>query len=467
MPAKLLSIGFCLVAMTGACDGNNPPATDVVGDTNRPDGDVTVTDTTTTPDVSTQAGTVKALRVEAQQVTCNPDSIVDVNPSVTLNGAVVISPRFDASPSATPNSHDGFYVADADGGAYSGITIRVPVALAAALVPGDVVDLTGQLKEAFCLTEVDVATLTKKTPVTPLAPVPVAAADLAVEAYESMLVKVTGVTVTATANGGVYEADPGDFQVSYQFADYRLSLTDGATYDLTGVLRYAFGKWQLIPRSAADVVPQGGGTITAITAIQGAAVSTSCPNPDTQFVNGSSGLQVQGVVLVGNHYLTATLDGYIISDGTQNPYSAILISVSSNPKTSFVPGDEVKLTGDHQEFYCNTQLRVASIEKVGGPLALPAPLALAKNPSAEDLEKDEGMLVEMSGVVAATYDADKRQVTTDAGVGIDYGIMGPDAFAEGLAIATKTLTTLRGIVRFSRGSYRISPRFAEDMVVAP
>ena len=93
-------------------------------------------------------------------------------------------------------------------------------------------------------------------------------------------------------------------------------------------------------------------------------------------------------------------------------------------------------------------------------------MSLAKNASAEDLEKHEGMLVEMAGVVAGTYNADKRAVTTDAGIDVDYGIMGPEGFDDGAAIVGKTVT-VRGVVRFSRGSYRISPRDAADMIVAP
>jgi hypothetical protein len=106
------------------------------------------------------------------------------------------------------------------------------------------------------------------------------------------------------------------------------------------------------------------------------------------------------------------------------------------------------------------------MQKTGGPSALPAPAALAKNPSVEEIEKYEGMLVEMNDVACTTYNADMRQVGTDAGVGVDYGIMGPEAFADGALIAGKT-ATIRGIVRFSRGNYRISPRNEGDMIPNP
>ena len=470
MNAKLIPAALLLaLAGTPACDGNDEPATDVTVDTNRPDADSTgetTPDTTPTPDVVTQAGSVKAAQVEATAVTCDPQGFVDVNPAGALNNVVVTTPKFDASPDED-GTIDGYYVADQDGGAYSGIMLRVPAAVrpAADLTPGAVIDVTGQLKEVFCWTQLEVATITIKTPVTAPSPLSVPnPGDIANEAYESMLVKVSGVTIAKASEAVGWKFTPGDVEVGFAFPGF-IGLTEGQQYDITGVVRVNFGKFQLVPRGPSDVVLTSV-TSTGITDIQGSAVSLTCPDPDKMFVNGAAGVQLEGIVLVGNHYITGTLDGYVITDGSQNPYSAVLVNISNNPKTSFAPGDRVRLTGDHQEFYCNTQMRASSMEKIGGPETLPAPVSLAKNPSAEDLEKHEGMLVEMTGIVASTYNADKRQVDTDAGVGIDYGIMGPDAFADGAAIAGKT-ATVRGIVRFSRGNYRISPRAADDMIVAP
>lgn len=468
MNAKLIPAALLLtLAGAPACDGNDEPATDVIVDTTSPDttgGDTTTpTDTTTTPDVVTQAGTVKAAQVEATAVTCDPQGFVDVNPAGALNDVVVTTPKFDASPDKD-GTIDGYYVADQDGGAYSGILLRVPAAVrpAADLAPGDVIDVTGQLKEVFCWTQLEVATITIKSKIAAPAPLSVPSpGDLTNEAYESMLVKVSDVTVVKASAAGGWKFTPGDIEIGFAFPGF-IGFTEGQQYDITGVVRVNFGKHQLVPRGPSDVV-QKSVTTTGITDIQSSAISLACPNPDQMFVNGASGIQLEGIVLVGNHYITGSLDGYVLTDGSQNPYSAVLINIANSPKTSFAVGDRVRLTGDHQEFYCNTQVRASVMEKIGGPETLPAPVALAKNPSAEDLEKHEGMLVEMTGVTASTYNADKRQVDTDAGVGVDYGIMGPEAFAEGAAIAGKT-ATIRGIVRFSRGNFRISPRSADDMI---
>ena len=464
IPAAL----FAVLAGVAACDGNDEPASDVRVDTGTPDvevtGDTTPTDNGT-PDVVTTAGSVKAAQVEAESVTCDPAGFVDVNPLASLQNVIVTTPKFDASPNEDATI-DGYYVADQDGGAYSGILLRVPAAFrpATELVPGDVIDVTGQLKEVFCWTQIEVASITPKSKVAAPAPLVVGnPSDIAGEAYESMLVTVKNVTIAAASASGGFKFTPGDIGIGFSFPGF-IGLTIGQTYDITGVVRLNFNAYQLVPRGPADVVLTSV-TTSGITDIQSSAISTSCPNPNTQFVNGAAGVQVTGIIAVGNHYITGSLDGYVITNGSQDPYSGILVNISNTPKTTFQVGDEVKITGDHQEFYCNSQLRVSSMEKTGGPATLSAPVTLAKNPSPEDLEKHEGMLVTMSGIVAGTYNADKRAVTTDAGVDIDYGIMGPVDFDDGAAIAGKT-ATVTGIIRFSRSSYRISPRNTADMVPA-
>lgn len=467
---KLLA-ALLIAGLAPACDGNDEPASDVTPDTSAPDTTPdgtpdTSPDTTPPPDIVVTAGTVKAAQVEATAVTCNPQGFVDVNPAAALNDVVVTTPKFDASPDED-GTIDGYYVADQDGGAYSGILLRVPAANrpAADLVPGDVVDVTGQLKEVFCWTQIEVATITVKTQVaapTPLVvPTP---GDIANEAYESMLVRVNDVTIAKASAAGGWKFTPGDVEIGFAFPGF-IGLTEGSVYDITGVVRLHFNKYQLVPRGPSDVVLKSV-TTSGIADIQGSAISLACPNPDQMFVNGPSGIQLTGVVLVGNHFITSTLDGYVVSDGSQNPFSAVLVNISNSPKTNFQVGDEVRITGDHQEFFCNTQIRATAMEKTGGPAATPAPVTLAKDASAEDLEKHEGMLVEMADVACSTYNADKRQVDTDAAVGIDFGIVGPDAFAEGAAIVGKTITA-RGIVRFSRGNYRISPRAADDLIPNP
>ncbi|MFO0746792.1 MAG: hypothetical protein U1F43_14135 [Myxococcota bacterium] len=465
---SILAFGPAALALV-ACDGNNGDTDTSKSDTTSTNdstatttnGDssstTTTTDTSVSPDVTVTPGTVKSAQVEAETVTCDPASIVDVNPQESLTDVVVTAPKFDASPSAQPGTFDGYYVADQDGGAYSGITLRVPVALAAALVPGDVVDLTGQLKEAFCLTEIDVSTITKKTPVTAPTPITVAAADLANEAYESMLVKVEGVTISASTVTGVYESDPGDFQVSYGFPGFFLQLEAGKKYNLTGVLRYAFSKWQLVPRSLADVEPEGGTPTSTIADIQGNADSTGCT---ANSIQNFATYAVNGTLQTGKFTVTAKLDGYYLTDGSTDDYSGVLLNVDTTAATNFAAGDTVAITAQQVEFYCLTELKVLTITKTGSGGALPAAKAVAKTVTEADLEKYEGMLVDVSDVTV-TGDDTHGAATTDGVFYIDNGIMG-----AGFTLPAKDThyTHVIGIVRYSFSKYRVQPRTAADLV---
>jgi len=208
--------------------------------------------------------------------------------------------------------------------------------------------------------------------------------------------------------------------------------------------------------------------LTPIADIQSSATSLNCTDPGRQFVDGADGLLVEGVVIVGKHYLADGLDGYVISDGTTAPYSAILVAVPSALGTDLQVGEIVRVHGRHQEFFCNTQLSVTAVEPRGFSRDHDT-LAIALEPGTPvaEIEQYEGMLLALQDVEALSYDPTLRQVPTSFGVGIDYGIMGAPAFAQGAAFAGQHLDFAVGILRFSRGTYRISPRDAADIRVTP
>jgi hypothetical protein len=248
-----------------ACDGNNDSTTlptdtksDATSEVTNPTDTGTGTGTETTPtETVTTPGTVKALQAEADIATCDPTKIATVNPSVTLTGVVVTSPKYDAFTPTVPGkvALDGYYVADADGGAWSGIAVVVDRAQATAFVPGDVLDVQGSLEEYYCFTQVKATSVTAKSPTTAPAPIQVQGANIKEEAYEGMLVTVKGVTVTEALQGGVYKVDPGAFLIGHAGFDFFLAMDVGATYDVTGQVNFSFNEYRLIPRTAADSVP--------------------------------------------------------------------------------------------------------------------------------------------------------------------------------------------------------------------
>lgn len=468
MNAKLIPAAlFAIVAGFSGCDGNDDPATDVKVDTGSPDGDATTSpdiEVVPQPDVTQGDGSVKAAQTEAASVTCDPAGFVDVNPATSLKDVVVTTAKFDASPAAAPASIDGYYVADQNGGAYSGIVVRVPAAArpAAELVPGDVIDVTGQLTEVFCLTQLEAVSVTKKGTATPPAAVSVAsAADAGNEAYESMLVKVSGVTIeAASANGGSKLAG-SDVAVGFDLSVGFVDLKVGGKYDITGIMGYEFSKWTIQPRGPTDitVIELPPSDTVSISSLQDSTISKTCATPAPNFVNGLNDVTIEGVALVGNYGSNA--DQIIVSDGTQSTYSAIQVRFPAGSIT-VAPGDNVKAVGDHVEYYCLTQLNNATVTKTAGTLTAPGPLVVDK--ATTDLEPYEGMLVEMNNVQIIADDTHGAG-TTDGVFLVDKTIMG-SAF-DLPSLTGKTLATLRGVVFYSFDKFRVSPRSAADLVVAP
>ena len=324
------------------------------------------------------------------------------------------------------------------------------------------IDVTGQLKEVFCLTQFEAVTVTKKgTGTAPAAVTLNSAADAANEAYESMLVKVSGVTIeAASANGGLKLAG-SDVGVNFDIAEGFIDLKVGGKYDLTGIMGYEFSKWQLQPRSPADitVVELPPTDTVAITSLQDSTISKTCATPAPNFVNGLDDVSIEGVVLVANYGTNA--DQIIVSDGTQSSYSAIQVRFAAGSFTGAV-GDNVTATGDHVEFYCLTQLNNSTVVKTAGTITAPAPVVVDK--ATTDLEPYEGMLVELSNVQLLADDG-FGAATTDGIFLVDKTIMG-GSFNVANVIG-KTYSKVTGVVFYSFDKYRVAPRSAADLVAAP
>lgn len=458
---KPAALAFALSLSLAACgmDDDDPqtdttsPTDTAVTDTMAPDG--TVADTYSPPaDIPMTPGTVKNLRAISQDAGCNPEGIVNIDPAVTLSQVVVTTPRFEPA-----DGLHGYYVADQEGGEFSGIAISIDATEETNFVPGDVLDLTGELVEFYCFSQVSVATYTAGTPIAAPTPVEVAPAALGQEANEGRLVTVKDVTVLEAAGGGTY-AVTGGFIVDHDF-DFFLTMDVGANYDLTGVVKWSFNAWRLMPRTTNDIRKLGGGTGTAITAIQSGTDSAECTANSIQ--NFATGLQVTGVITTQRIDLAASLHGYFISDGTQDDYSGIQIAVNKSLATNYAVGEVVTLTGRHIEFYCMTQLTADTIDVVSdSALTVPDPRVIAKGLSNADLEKVEGMLVTMEDVTV-TGETEFGEAETDGGVLIDKRLMG-SAFA--VPAADTELASVTGVLHYSFSHYRIAPRSAADLVEA-
>jgi hypothetical protein len=491
-PSLLLS--SMLAVATPACDGDNGntnnPRPDTTTGTDTSTGNDTTTgtdtstgnDTTTNPDVPVGDRDVKSLQAEAEAANpasvCDADqankAFVNINPAVTVKGVVVTSPRFDAFKNTndpTKNLH-GYYVADASGGAWSGILVTVPASQNTEFAVGDTLDVSGQLLDYYCNTQISADSITKIGTGTPPAPLQVNAADAVSEALEGVVVSLQGVEVIRqkTSSSGTpiqaFEVKGQDETAFELAADFfrPLGVAVGGKYHVTGVMKFAFGARQLHPRNAGEVVFAAEVGTTTIVAIQSAAASTACTG-----IFAGLPAKLTATIASAKHFATGDLDGYYVTDGTSEPFSGLQVTVAKSANTNFAVGDVVEINGVHRERFCMTQFDATSITKTGDGGTVPAPVVLANDISQADFEKYEGMLVEFNNLTIgerhthAQSSEYAKPFTTNATPMIDWTLL------SGMNVIPPVgtqLSALRGFVRESFETRRVCPRTAEDMVTA-
>jgi len=160
---------------------------------------------------------------------------------------------------ATGFDGDKFFISMPEGGAWKGIYIyhftdEVSV--------GDIVQVTGTVDEYYGFTEIKFVTELNITGQgTVPAPISVSTSDVASnEAYESILVKISNVTVTqeesnygewfVTDGSGPCQIDNGFFYLD----DEGITVTVGQTWaSITGVVDYSYNEFGINPRTPSDL----------------------------------------------------------------------------------------------------------------------------------------------------------------------------------------------------------------------
>ncbi len=201
------------------------------------------------------------------------DALAD-GAAVTLRGVVVVA--VDTYGART----GGLYVMEPEGGPYSGVFVFVRGTDAARVAPGDLIDITGGVKDEFALdsdmtgrtltevtapqggsltiTKVGTAAVPEPAVVDPQA---LAADDAEAEKWEGVLVKFEKVAVLAAPNG-VSDSDAtlkemrvsGPFGIGSALTELSDDIAQGDCYEsITGIGDYFFN-YKLLPRSPADLV---------------------------------------------------------------------------------------------------------------------------------------------------------------------------------------------------------------------
>lgn len=160
---------------------------------------------------------------------------------------------------------DTYWVQDPMGGAFSGISVYMPMAGAFTPSPGDVVTLCGEYDEFFDQSQLQIGAATDVTasgngPVP--APEVLTPDDLGIdppaEDWEGVLVRVENVTVTAPADMfGQWEVDNVLLldDAFFAMASWPNPAVDDTFSSITGVLEYTFDAYKLAPRDEADIAP--------------------------------------------------------------------------------------------------------------------------------------------------------------------------------------------------------------------
>ena len=419
------------------------------------------------PDVPTATlDSVAGVQAFAEEVGCDSQGITLVAPGVSLQGVVVTSSRFDAFTPDDPakDGLDGYFVADAAGGDYSGLFVVISRSEATDYKPGDILNVTGDVEERYCFTQLMAATHEVTGTGDQPAATEVTAESLATEANESRIVTLKDVEVLEKASWGGYVVT-GGVEIAFGFPDYFLSLNVGGTYDLTGAVKYSYSKFQLLPRSEADIVSHGGGgEETTIEAIQSGDASVNCTDGGNNTITG--GVSVEGVIVQERFSAAGSLDAYYLNSGAGGPNSGILMLVNANSGNNFALGSQVKVVGDYKEYYCLSEIVAQSVEVLGADGSIPeAIVAGGAADLLEAAEAHEGLLVTIENVEITNTD-DFEKYGYVAVNGTDLLIEGKILYSDDFpAVEVGTnYASVTGFLSYSYGQYRIQPRSVTDFV---
>jgi hypothetical protein len=480
------------------------------------------------PDGVTPGGTTLAsLQSAAASTGCTAQSIQNIQAGVTFAPVVVVAPKFVAS----SGKLDGYFIADAGqatAAEWAGVQMTVDVALATAFVPGDVLTLTGDVLEYYCLTEVKATAVAKSGSAAVPAPRVVSAASLAAQAaagwepVEGVLVELDDVTVTSANPDEGAGKDYGSFAVgdniivSNSFKlNYMNTATDqrkvGDAFDkIVGVVTYSFGKYAVLPRTNDDLVLAGTTPVEptpdviepADVVVTDTATDTTTPpvsltvkqlqgGTDSQACSGgvANGTPKYGIALgpvvvtTPKYSASATFDGYYVADAAATgDDTGLVVVVAKSLNTAFAVGDVLDIKGDYKEYFCMSEVVVAATATAPNTVGSIAKTGTATPPAAAAIAAS----VLENGGAAATAEAYESRIVTLPALKVT-AITSPDGkawFQVGTAIEVGTdffypastqpytpvldnTVTLTGALKYHFGKYRVEPRTAADIVVTP
>ncbi|MBM4371491.1 MAG: hypothetical protein FJ098_07540 [Deltaproteobacteria bacterium] len=188
--------------------------------------------------------------------TCTGEAFVNLGP-VSFTDVVVTTP-----PMAISNGkYRGYHVQEKGEGPWSGVLVLwSSETTPPSLKPGDVLDVTGEWLEFYCLSEVVVTSWTLKAEgyaalhAEPVDPAVLVGGHPDGEQWEGVLVSVSGVTVETVDEFGNLVLAGSGLVVDNEFVpDFKVQA--GSPFSsITGVVYYSFDTFKLLPRSLDDLL---------------------------------------------------------------------------------------------------------------------------------------------------------------------------------------------------------------------
>ena len=196
------------------------------------------------------------------------------SPNHIPEGSLTAEDHLEVQDAVVTGSKDefGLLIQDPNGTEHAGLFVYGDIMINGSMEStypeiGSIVTVSGEYEEYYDLAELKNATVTVTGTTTPLAPIEISDAcsigtdGADAEKYESMLLRVSNVTVTSSNPDG--SDDYNEFEVGGC-----LRIDDGlcpdcyadqpavdTTYSsITGILTYTYGNFKLLPRDAADMV---------------------------------------------------------------------------------------------------------------------------------------------------------------------------------------------------------------------
>ena len=482
LPLRRLVVASLALAFVPACGSLTPNNTDDSGGTADTGGN---DETMGTP---TDGGVDDVTIYDIQQGKVADKTLVQLK-NVVVTSAPYMSKKMEAN----------FFIAEMDGGEFSGIQVYVYADTTAELdtdnkLPqvGDILELRVQYQEFFEYSELVLQAAGDMTITgSGAAPTPttVTAADVATggpkaENFEGCLIQIENAEVTApVVEFGQFTVD-GSLLVDDQFFVPDIPSPNppmGTKFTkLAGLLTYSYEEFKLLPRDCADFAGWDGCSMDPTTGDPTTDTNPDCMDTAGDYTifqlqqdavcKGTAMVTVTGAVVTSG--LTFNKNGFYIQDPMGGEYSGIFVFIGPDNPNMIVtnPGDIVTITGTYDDFYGAAQLEVTSAADVmvTGTTDVPTPEVVAPADIATagpKAEAYEGVLVQVNDVTAVADLMDHNEWSVDDELRID------DLF---FAMADWTIpppgtayTSIAGPLAYTFNNTKIAPRTADDLKLAP